>query len=149
MIIGIDPGKHGALAKIYHGLGGHVEVFSLPEDIKESRRFIRDQVQECMFGDTHIFVEEVHASPQMGVVSAFSFGRRYEQILSVIETTGYKINHVKPQHWQNAIGVLSGGDKGKLYEKARSIYPNIKFKRSEADALLIAYYGMKTVANHS
>ena len=147
MIIGIDPGKHGAIAKICPGLVmgiRRIEIHSLPEDINKSRKFIREAFLPITFGPS-IFVEEVHASPQMGVVSAFSFGRRYEQILSVIETLGGEVNTVRPQHWQNAIGVLSGGDKGKLYDRAKKLFPTITFKRNEADALLIAYYGWKTM----
>lgn len=93
------------------------------------------------------FIERVTASPNMGVTGAFTFGKWSEAVECTAILTGRPVHMVRPQVWQNAIGVFSGGDKQKLFEYAKKLYTTEyemkMFNKSTSDAVLIAYYGWR------
>ncbi len=145
-IVGIDPGKSGAIAVICFGI--LTEVIPFKKDINKCRGCI---APDNFCGLTTYFVEKVTASPQMGVVSAFTFGRWAEAIETSLWHAKVDYHMVRPQKWQMGIGCYSGGDKQKLYEHAQKLFPeqykNKMFNKSSADAVLIAYYGYRFMAN--
>jgi len=134
-VIGIDPGKSGAAAEIADGKLMSVYPFKKDLDRCRNVRFMRG-----MF-----FIEKVTSSPQMGVVSSFTFGRYAEAVETSARNSCFPVQMVRPQVWQNAIGCVSGGDKQKLYEFAQKLFPvewkKKVFNKESADAVLIAYYG--------
>ena len=143
-IIGIDPGKTGAAAIIIDGelvklipFNGNIEVC----------RAVGINVDP----HTVYFIERVTASPHMGVVGAFTFGRWAEAVECAARNTGCEVHMVRPVVWQNTIGVFSAGDKTKLYEFAKEKFPvafRLKmFNKSTNDAVLIAYYGWRYMVN--
>jgi crossover junction endodeoxyribonuclease RuvC len=141
MILGVDPGKDGACACIVDGKLESVDsfrdltTFSLAGVLRQARYA------------AWTFVEEVHASPQQGVVSAFTFGKGYGAILGALYVQGVNVKLVRPVEWQGALGCLSQGNKKSLFEFAKKLYPveyaGGMFKAAQADAVLIAHYGMK------
>lgn len=139
--IGIDPGKSGAAACICDGLLKWVAPFK--GDIKNCRKI--------KYSKVIYFIERVTASPNMGVVSAFTFGKWAEAVESTAYHSGSAYHMVRPQVWQNAIGVFSGGDKKKLYEHAQRLFPAEyaakMFNKESSDAVLIAYYGWRFMVN--
>ena len=140
-IIGIDPGKTGAAACIIDGKLAWVSPFN--GDIENCRKIGFDKVT--------YFIEKVTASPQMGVVSAFTFGRWAESVECAARNSNSPVHMVRPQVWQNAIGVWSGGDKNKLYEHARRLFAGEHkkkmFNKATSDAVLIAFYGWRYMKN--
>jgi len=139
VIIGVDPGKLGAYAVIKDGKLKLVRPFK--GDIRECRS-LRDI---CKSFDAICYVEHVTASPQMGVVSAFTFGRWAESIDSAVFHAGKEPIKVRPAIWQNTLGVFAQGNKNVLYQKCKEIFPNEYksklFNKSSSDAVLIAHYG--------
>jgi Holliday junction resolvasome RuvABC endonuclease subunit len=139
LVTGVDPGKSGAAAWIQDGK--LKAVYPFKGDLNRCRLY---PVIEPI---GIVYIETVTASPQMGVVSAFTFGRYAE----AVETSAYvhdlKINKVRPATWQNAIGCFAEGDKKKLYERAKELFPTQHkermFNKDTADAVLIAYYGWR------
>lgn len=142
-IIGIDPGKDGAVAFINGDYGRLDAVHSLrglkTAELARSLTLNRYYVSA--------FVEDVHSSPQQGVVSAFTFGKGYGVILGALYVQGVNVKLIRPVEWQGALGCLSEGNKKSLFEFAKSLYPTEyaggMFKAAQADAVLIAHYGMK------
>jgi len=76
MIIGIDVGKNGAIA--WSSLG-KVCVEKMPDTVKDLWDLI-ESISNDAHGNldtVHCYLEQVSSSPQMGVVSAFSFGNGF------------------------------------------------------------------------
>ena len=94
-------------------------------------------------GLTKAYIEKVGATPQMGVVSAFTFGRSYGWLLGVLDALRIPYEFVTPQKWQKAMGCLTGGDKNVSKAAAQRLWPSLKITHANADALLIAEYGRR------
>lgn len=140
LYIGIDPGKGGGLAF----LGAHVEVVKMPE----TERDILDCLVTAKAGvigrsQVKAYLELVRSSPQMGVVSAFTFGLGYGFLRMALIACGIPFDSVTPQKWQKALGCRSGGDKNVTKRRAQELFPDIKVTHAIADALLIAEYGRR------
>lgn len=145
IIVGVDPGKSGGYAVIIDGkLDG---VWPFKKDIERVRHLFT--AFSVPFLDVHIFIEQVTASPQMGVVSAFTFGKWAEAPITSAYCSGKPYYMVRPQVWQSAIGCFAQGDKKVLYEHAKRLYPcehgRKMFNKDTADSVLIAHYGWKRV----
>jgi crossover junction endodeoxyribonuclease RuvC len=140
MIIGIDPGKSGALAVLGWLDTPYISPFKdkAPGKIME----VLKHLSAFQGVETTVYLEQVRSSPQQGVVSAFTFGRGYGFLEGVVMGLGLPIVQVRPSEWQGALGCMSGGDKGKLAAYARKLYPSVKITNDTADAVLIAHYGM-------
>lgn len=144
-IIGVDPGKTGAAAHIRDGKLVGVFPFN---GIIENCRMIAANAQ--LYKPVY-FIEQVTASPNMGVVGSFTFGKWAEAVETTARLTCCDVHMVRPVVWQNAIGVFSAGDKSKLYTHAISIFSRehqVKmFNKATCDAALIAYYGWRYMVN--
>lgn len=142
-IVGVDPGKHGAVALINDGRIVRVTPFTGELDKCREEVFKYENLEPVYF------IEKVTASPHMGVVSAFTFGRWAEAVESAAYFTGCTVHIIRPVVWQNAIGVSAAGDKRVLYEHAKKLFPTEyekkMFNQSSCDAVLIAYYGWRCV----
>lgn len=133
-VLGIDPGANGAICLIKNDyiILGHIA--ELPVAAKDA---------------DVIFLEQVHASPQMGVVSAFNFGMGYGAILTRLELLKKKFVLVRPQVWQHALKLpelesIQGPQRKRLLlAEAKRRYPQAaaQLTLKNADALLIADYG--------
>ncbi len=138
-IIGVDPGKSGAAARLIDGK--LIEVLPFKGEIKRCRE-INKGIPDIYF------IERVTASPQMGVVSAFTFGKWAEVVETTAILTGKPVHMIRPQVWQNAIGVFAQGNKNILYDKAKELFPKAYeekvFNKETSDAVLIAWYGWRS-----
>jgi hypothetical protein len=132
--IGIDPGKTGAIAFIDGNQAWSVKNRETMHDLVEA---VRDATE----GRTcTAVIEKVHSSPQMGVVSAFTFGQSYGQLEMLLTALGIRYEHVSPQKWQGDMKCRTGGDKNITKAKAQQLFPDVKITHANADALLIAEY---------
>lgn len=142
-IIGIDPGANGGIAWI--NSDGEACVEKMPNTLQDLWDLLLDI--KCSTWDAHIpvmaYIESVSSSPQMGVVSAFSFGRGYGNLEMALTAAGIPFERVRPQVWQKSLGCLTKGDKNVSKRKAQELFPDRKVTHTTADALLIAYYGTK------
>jgi crossover junction endodeoxyribonuclease RuvC len=157
LILGIDCGLLGALT-FYNKDPLSIEIFDMPTheittngkkknriDIYELARIIDNHSADI----THAFVEDVTASPQMGVTSAFSFGMSAGLVHGVLSANFIPMTLVRPQVWKKHFGLKS--DKDDSRRKASSLFPNCtaqwarKKDDGRAEALLIAVYGSYTV----
>lgn len=136
--IGIDPGANGCIAFLSHD--GFVV------DVKLAGKTPLDVCNELVAASTATkgpllaVIEKVASSPQMGVKSAFTFGKGYGVLLGALAASGIPHVEVTPQRWQKAMGCLTKGDKNVTKAKAQQLYPSVKVTHANADALLIATY---------
>ena len=142
MIIGIDVGKNGAIA--WSSLGKTC-VEKMPDTIKDLWDLI-ESISNDAHGNLelpHCYLEQVASSPQMGVVSAFSFGNGFGHLEMALTAASIPFTRVRPQVWMKDLGCMTKGDKNVTKRLAQQLFPDITITHANADALLIMTYGLK------
>lgn len=138
--IGIDVGKNGAIAWI--DSRGKACVEKMPDNLQDLWGIFQDLAPIPFAGEpVKAYLESVSSSPQMGVVSAFSFGQGYGNLEMALTAAGIPFERVRPQVWMKALGCMTKGDKNVTRKKAGELFPHIKCTHAVSDALLLAYYG--------
>lgn len=149
IVVGIDPGVHGAVAVLYDN---GPAVWNLPT-VKDGKRNAIDvyalgtELATLPSDDCHVFCERVWARNNEGRAGAFSFGRAYGTILGLLAALSLPHDLVVPSVWTKYMGVLP--DKDARRAAASRLFPSLaadmKLKSDEhkADALLIAEYGRR------
>jgi len=112
----------------------------MPDTLQDLWELFRDIASE---GECHAYIEQVSSSPQMGVVSAFTFGNGFGHLEMALTAAGIPFTRVRPQVWQKELGCLTKGDKNITKRKAQELFPSLKVNHATADSLLIATYGTK------
>jgi hypothetical protein len=147
---GIDPGLSGGIATINHN-GRVLRVVHMPDTCRgllDELRIIANMAKESGDG-VFVMLEDVHSTPQMGVTSAFTFGKGLGKILMGLTAANLPYDKVAPVRWQNVIGCRTPkerraelGKKDKNINKARAIelFPGEEVTHAIADALMLAEY---------
>ena len=139
LFLGVDPGKSGSMVAV--SAKGEFHSISLAIDIDRQAGMLSAIAHRIV----NATLEKVHSSPQIGVVSAFSFGQsfgRCEALLSAFELT---FNYVSPQRWQRDMNCLTGGDKNITKALAQELVgEKIRITHRTADATILAHYSMST-----
>lgn len=151
-IVAIDPGTKGAWALIDPGLSllvvrdlpiirsgpkqkPHLDTPRLLDDLKD-------------YEVHHTFIEEVHSSPQQGVVSAFTFGENFGGCVSTLAAICNRnpVTKVRPQTWKADLRVPA--DKAAAMRRANVLFPEChaelwpkKCQDGRAEAAMIALWG--------
>ena len=136
-VMGSDPGKSGAIVVLSDD--GAVDFIKLDETEADICQWLEEVIQEHG-GIREARLERVSSSPQMGVVSAFKFGRSYGQCRTLLHAYGIRFEDVTPQTWQRSMRCLTKGDKNVTKAKAQELFPGQKITHAIADALLRAEY---------
>jgi crossover junction endodeoxyribonuclease RuvC len=142
-IIAIDPGSSGGIAYL-HPDSPKAVADRMPETEGDVVDYLR---AVCINGgrEAVAYVEQVggfiQGNPAPGS-AMFNFGRNFGFILGCLQMAGVRVELVRPQKWQAAIGIpKSGGEKSehkrRMKEKAQQLYPECKVTLSTADALLL------------
>lgn len=140
LVCGIDPGANGGIAFLSAELSEPFAVaYKLPETSADFIELLREYGPRVL----RAFVERVRSSPQMGVTSAFTFGRNYERCLMGLAGCNISTEEVLPAKWQRNLGCLTHGDKNISKAKAQQLFPSLKITHAIADSLLIAEYGRR------
>ena len=143
LFIGVDSGANGCAAVINEAAEVVAQVRfkdATPHDIW------RAFCEHFALTDKTCFavIEFVRATPQMGVVSAFTFGCNYSQVRSFLVAGAVPFVEVTPQKWQGTLGCRTKGDKNVSKAKAQELFPSVKITHGNADALLLAWYALRT-----
>lgn len=158
--LGVDPGTKGALAIVDDELG-IIACLDMPttvlEFMKNGRRTKRQIVDPEAVGawlrdwasrDVAVAViEDVTASPQMGCVSAFGFGRSKGVIEGAVAACRLPITLVTPANWKKAMMITA--DKETSLALARTMWPDdvdLFLRKKDADraeACLLALHGLR------
>lgn len=149
-ILGIDPGKSGALVFIETDESNPVATtYRMPLAGKDI-----DAVEICHLIEEHqpdrAYMEKVHAMPGQGVTSMFTFGTGYGLMIGIMAALKLPLSLVTPQAWKKV--VLSGTSKDKAaaiafcrreYPSAILIPPRCRKPHDGiADALCIGHFGL-------
>lgn len=153
VIAAIDPGNNGAMAFL-DPENHRMRIVDMPtfEFVTNKTRIKVDPftVAAELKAQTvaNLYIEEVHASPQMGTVSAFSFGEGKGILLGAAAAMGVPTTLVKPTQWKKQMRIPA--DKRAAVQRACQLLPALahKFKGPKggtldgrAEAALIALFG--------
>lgn len=149
--IGVDPGVSGGWAVLDEsgrvvltmGMGdGPAVIAQQPETCRQ-----RVSLAVGTGCEMRAVVERVHSSPQMGVVSAFTFGKNVGAILGALAAHRIPVDEVSPKAWQKVLGVVYPKgvprDKNITKHRAQQVFPSITVTHAIADALLLAEYARR------
>lgn len=152
-VVGIDPGKSGAMVFLYET--GEVRVFDVPlqkvkgKEVPAYVEWAQTWSNALWLAEpSRIVIEKVHAMPQQGVTSTFNFGSYFGFVLALASTVGCEVHTPSPLQWKAKIGLL-GSDKNASREKARNLIPSMTSHVTRvkddgrAEAALLAYFGRK------
>lgn len=137
-IIGIDPGQQGGIALVSDGIDVAWKMGATDLETIE-----RIRAAMAVVGEVGAVIEDVWSSPQMGVASAFTFGRGVGALEMALTALNVPFLRVRPQVWQKDLGCLTGGDKNITKALATKLFPTVKVTHAVADALLIAEWGRR------
>ncbi len=139
IIIGIDPGKSGAVAVWNDGID---KVVKCPPTPKKMADIIKNQ--DCNASKLVVYMEKVWAFPTDARSSAFKFGANYGTWLGILGALNIEPKLVTPITWQKHFSKKLPKEKPlrkkALYKIAMS-YTEKKIYKYSADAVLIAVYG--------
>jgi len=138
-IIGIDPGKSGAVAIWNNGLDKVIKCPSTPKKMADIIKY-----QDCNVSKVFVYIEKVWAFPTDARSSAFKFGANYGTWLGILGALNIEPKLVAPISWQkhfnNKLPKEKPLRKNALHKIAMS-YTEKKIYKYSADAVLIAVYG--------
>lgn len=141
--VGVDVGASGGIAAITDA-GAVLLAVKMPETDADILSVFAPFDPSTSFA----VIEKVHASPQMGVTSAFSFGGSYRALRMALTASKLSFDEVTPQRWQRMMGCLSGGDKNVTKQRAQQLFPAVKITHAIADALLLADFCRRERVGH-
>ena len=141
--IGIDPGKLGAMAIIWHT--GDVEVIPFDKAGYINAIARANETDECK-----CCLEHVSAMPRQGVTSTFSFGENFGWIQGILDAYGVSYELVRPLKWKREFSVTA--DKNSSIAVCKRLFPDVSLKRTEncrkdddnlAESLLLCEYARR------
>lgn len=150
IVIGIDPGKKGGIAKLralpVSGYAMSLILNVMPEDPRSFADHLRGD--EAL----HVFIEKAQSFPGQGIASAFNYGRHFGELLGILHNVPHTLVH--PKIWTKAMheGTTKADAKVRSLEAARRLFPNYDFRATSKckkphdgliDAALIALYGWR------
>lgn len=156
-IMGIDPGVAGGLCVI-DTVACTMALLPMPLEAgvkgkdKVSARGLIEAIRSA--DPDAAFLEDVFASPQMGVTSAFSFGDGFGCTRTAILSHDIALYLVRPQIWKSA--TKTPKDKKQATTRAAQIFPDAHkvffgprggIKDGLAEASLLCFYGALTLHN--
>lgn len=144
IIIGVDPGKSGAFAALDQDGNLH-DTWDIPVvDKRISAPLIADILVPLQAVTELCVIEDVHAMPDQGVTSMFTFGRGLGIVEGVALGAGIPVRWVSPAKWKRALGLSA--DKGASRRRAIELWPaqsemfRLVKHDGRAEAALIAYW---------
>lgn len=144
--IGIDPGATGAVATISPTGITFVDcpIIKVKGRTKPNPTLMAMELKKLATPNSIVIIENVHAMPNQGVVSMFSFGMGYGVWLGIIAALNIPVEFVTPQLWKKYYSL--GSDKEASRVAALQLFPNqsenLKLKKhhGRAEALLLAEF---------
>ncbi len=156
MIVGVDPGKDGALAAVDPD-NTFLTITTMPL-IRGAKRDAYDlaKILDWLSGADHVFVESLQAMPLRFGGSLANHARGYSMGLFETACAALKkpITLVRPRDWQSVMLAGTSGDdtKQRSIVAVKRLFPEIDLRRTTrckndhdgmADAALIAEYGRR------
>jgi hypothetical protein len=154
-VLGIDPGLGGGMVI----LNGRKEILSkLPFKKNKNGNLDCIEVHEFLQNKTidYVYLEKVHALPNVGAGSSFKFGLAFGQIQAVLDLNLLAYKLVSPKRWQSTLAEKRRdlSPKKRALLNALKEFPECDLRKSSrarvwhdglVDAALIALHGLKDV----
>ena len=162
IILGIDPGISGGIAKLKQD-GSRWLSSAIPMPLTEKRiaDYLWSMYLEATQNEVEIlcFLEQVQVMPAIrrvktadgiqrieanpGIASTAKFMQGYGFLRGCLITIGIPVEDIRPQAWQKLLGCMTRGNKNVSKAKAQQLFPTLQITHKIADALLIAEAGRK------
>lgn len=148
LLLGVDPGKTGALAFIdADDPSVLVDVVDMPDATGAALgALVRNLLADLAPHDVAAaWVEKVGAMPRQGIASTWRFAEGYGAVLGALGALEVPVHHVTPTKWKKAQRVTA--EKASSRQRAVELWPNdaARFARvkddGRAEAALIARHG--------
>ena len=146
LIAAIDPGLSGAIAIIE---GDTAKTYDMPTYREKKKNWIDVplliEILKQLPKGTDIVIEAVHSMPRQGIASTFKFGRGFGILIGVCACLELNTIFVYPQTWKKYFKLSQ--NKEDSIALANKIFGKKipKSKDGRAEALLLAYYYLKTM----
>tara|TARA_R100000278_G_scaffold44073_1_gene38433 strand:+ start:2806 stop:3261 length:456 start_codon:yes stop_codon:yes gene_type:complete len=140
LYIGIDPGKSGGIAIIYHD---NLYCIKCPATVHDMVEEIQIPLDMMDVPRSKAVIEFVHSMPGQGVKSMFTFGQNYGTWLGILAALKIPYDIVAPGKWMKHFGSMPKDKKdrkNKLKQLAQQAYPDQRVTLATADAILMAIY---------
>lgn len=150
--LGIDPGKHGALA-FYEPVSEDLRVYDMPlfktkvaGKVKETLDIfgLTAIVREMAAFTSRACVELVGAMPKQGVTSCFNFGFAAGAAQTAVAACSVQLVLVRPNIWKKEMRISADKESARreatqLFPMYAGLWPLVKHD-GRAEAALLAYY---------
>lgn len=129
-ILAIDPGLKGGIV-VMSEQGEIIHTEKMPV-IRRAGKGAIDFGSVAKTVKTYqpslMVLEEVHAMPNQGSVSGFSFGTGFGGLQAIAATLEVPLVHVRPQAWQKLVfaGIDKAIGKGRSLLYCKRMFPNIE-----------------------
>jgi len=154
IVIGIDPGISGAIARYNSSEASaatQLIIWDMPILEVNKKKTISPYLVANILKEAAapVYIEKVAAMPNQGVTSMFNFGKGFGVILGAAAGLGLQTTQVTPQQWMKALKCQRGKDANR--QRACELFPQYAdmFARKKddgrADAALLAYYAASFV----
>ena len=148
IIIGIDPGRSGAVAVWSDGIEKVIKCPNNPDDMSDVIRLIKNRFVSNRNNQLVAYMERVWARPSNATRAAFTFGVNYGEWLGILAALNIRTVLVTPQTWmkyyKDKFNIKLPKEKKDRKNKLKEIaaqYTDKKITLYNADAILIAVYG--------
>jgi hypothetical protein len=146
-IIGIDPGKTGALTAI--DMQGKYICHMLGTDCREAIAFLGMQPSQSV-----VYIEKAQCMPKNGAVGMFRYGQGYGELIGAIKALNLAYREVPPSLWSKALlgSLIHLKGKDRNVELCKRLFPGLSLLPTKrtlqphlglVDASLIAEYGRR------
>jgi len=155
-IIGIDPGKKGAIVGLDRETGsvGFMEPMPLiqKKEFNPTEFLLTLRKRQKV---EHVFLEMAQSFRGQGIVSTFNYARDFGIIIGILTAAKIPYTLVRPKIWQKEMftGTFANSDpKVRALQVASRLWPHVSFLNSPRckvahdgmiDAALIAEYGRR------
>jgi crossover junction endodeoxyribonuclease RuvC len=155
VVVGVDPGTSGGLAKVAVADAAApqlIEAIDIPVIGTGAKERV-DVAAICAWISQHdvrhAYIERAQAMPKQGASSGFKYGRAVGAIEAAIALSGIPLTIVEPSVWKRFYR-LPGKEKEASRQRALQLFPAAhaalarKKDHGRAEAALIALYGIQT-----
>lgn len=141
IVIGIDPGKTGAVTVMKPS--GVFTVNAMPDTPTDI--YLLFKAIKLGHRDEKIvaYLERIYGTAASGGNAMVNFGKNSGHIEMALIVLKIKYEEVRSSDWQKELGCLTGGNKNVSKRKAQALFPGIHITHTTADSILIARYGQK------
>lgn len=153
LILGIDPGKTGAIAILDPEKNQLIAVLDTPLLLRDGKKAFFDfygfaaLVRHFIPEISRAVIEDVHSMPGQGVASMFDFGKSFGIAIGTCAAFSIPISFVSPGVWKMSLGL--GRSKDDSRRKATELFPQSselwsrKKDDGRAEAALLAHFGKR------